>query len=282
MIASVDADDAAGSIAPGDDVTLTLGRRRAVPAARPVGGRRGDDDRRRRGPGVARRRRGRRPPATPREPPPERRFGRRALIIGGGRRRHGRGGRRRARRDRQRRQQRVRRRRHRTPAASAPVTRRCGSSTGRPTSIPPRTAPPARSTGSRTPPGSTSPTARTSTTTTRSTTGSWPPVLSQGQTVAYDIICPTNWMAARLKGLGWLDPLPIDRIPNRVNLEERFLTASWDYGASYNLPWQAGITGHRLQPGAHRARADAASTTCSTRSSRARWRCSPRCATRSG
>ena len=74
------------------------------------------------------------------------------------------------------------------------------------------------------------------------------PILSQGQTVAYDIVCPTNWMAARLKGLGWLDPLPVDRIPNRVNLEERFLTASWDYGASYNLPWQAGITGIAYNP----------------------------------
>jgi spermidine/putrescine transport system ATP-binding protein len=74
------------------------------------------------------------------------------------------------------------------------------------------------------------------------------PVLSQGQVIAYDIICPTNWMAARLRGLGWLDPLPVDRIPNRVNLEERFLTASWDYGASYNLPWQAGITGIAYNP----------------------------------
>ncbi len=74
------------------------------------------------------------------------------------------------------------------------------------------------------------------------------PVLSQGQAVAYDIICPTNWMAARLKGLGWLDPLPVDRIPNRVNLEERFLVAAWDYGASYNLPWQAGITGIAYNP----------------------------------
>ena len=74
------------------------------------------------------------------------------------------------------------------------------------------------------------------------------PILSQGQAIAYDIVCPTNWMAARLKGLGWLDPLPVDRIPNRVNLEERFLTASWDYGASYNLPWQAGITGIAYNP----------------------------------
>jgi spermidine/putrescine transport system ATP-binding protein len=74
------------------------------------------------------------------------------------------------------------------------------------------------------------------------------PVLSQGQTIAYDIICPTNWMAARLKELGWLEPLPVARIPNRVNLEERFLSQAWDYGASYHLPWQAGITGIAFNP----------------------------------
>jgi spermidine/putrescine ABC transporter ATP-binding subunit len=74
------------------------------------------------------------------------------------------------------------------------------------------------------------------------------PVIGTGGVIDYDIICPTNWMAARLKRLDWIDPLPIERIPNRVNLEERFLTASWDYGASYNLPWQAGITGIAYDP----------------------------------
>jgi spermidine/putrescine transport system ATP-binding protein len=74
------------------------------------------------------------------------------------------------------------------------------------------------------------------------------PVLSQGKAIGYDVICPTNWMAARLKGLSWLDPLPVARIPNRDNLEERFLTQAWDYGASWHLPWQAGITGMAYNP----------------------------------
>ena len=74
------------------------------------------------------------------------------------------------------------------------------------------------------------------------------PVLSQGKAIGYDIVCPTNWMAARLKSLGWLDPLPVARIPNRDNLEERFLTQAWDYGASWHLPWQAGITGMAYNP----------------------------------
>ena len=74
------------------------------------------------------------------------------------------------------------------------------------------------------------------------------PVIGTGGVIDYDIICPTNWMAARLKSLGWIEPLPLDLIPNRVNLEERFLNQPWDYGAAYHLPWQAGITGIAYDP----------------------------------
>ena len=74
------------------------------------------------------------------------------------------------------------------------------------------------------------------------------PVIGAGRTMEYDIICPTNWMAARLKSLGWIEPLPLDLIPNRVNLADRFVTAPWDFGAMYNLPWQAGITGIAYNP----------------------------------
>jgi spermidine/putrescine transport system ATP-binding protein len=74
------------------------------------------------------------------------------------------------------------------------------------------------------------------------------PVLGTGGVIDYDIICPTNWMAARLKNLGWIEQLPLDRIPNRVNLEDRFLNQRWDYGAAYHLPWQAGITGIGYDP----------------------------------
>ena len=74
------------------------------------------------------------------------------------------------------------------------------------------------------------------------------PVLGTGGVIDYDIICPTNWMAARLKNLGWVEQLPLDRIPNRVNLEDRFLNQPWDYGAAFHLPWQAGITGMAYNP----------------------------------
>ncbi len=74
------------------------------------------------------------------------------------------------------------------------------------------------------------------------------PVLGTGGVIDYDIVIPTNWMAARLKNLGWVEQLPLNRIPNRVNLEERFLNQAWDYGAAYSLPWQAGITGFAYDP----------------------------------
>ncbi|CAN5765872.1 hypothetical protein BH18ACT2_BH18ACT2_03450 [soil metagenome] len=78
------------------------------------------------------------------------------------------------------------------------------------------------------------------------------PVIGNGAVMDYDIIVPTNWLAARMKSLGWIEPLPLDRIPNRVNLVEGFLNQRWDYGATYSLPWQAGITGvayNRAQTG---------------------------------
>jgi spermidine/putrescine transport system ATP-binding protein len=74
------------------------------------------------------------------------------------------------------------------------------------------------------------------------------PYLGTGNLANWDIMCPTNWMAARMKTLGWIEPLPIDRIPNRVNLEDRFLNNAWNYGATHSLPWQAGMTGLAYNP----------------------------------
>jgi spermidine/putrescine transport system ATP-binding protein len=68
-------------------------------------------------------------------------------------------------------------------------------------------------------------------------------IIGNGEVMDYDIACPTNWMAARIKGLGWLDPLPYDLIPNYSNVDPQYLTLSWDRGGKYFMPWQAGITG---------------------------------------
>jgi spermidine/putrescine transport system ATP-binding protein len=250
VIASVDADDAAGAIAPGDDVSLTwaadapflLRGRSAV-----IGATTTDVDEVQASLDGAELT----TTAAPAAPPPERRFGRRALIIGGG------------------------------VVATAAVVGGVLAVTGSGDSG--ASDDEATDTGTGTGgvgtgdttvrvlnwPSYIDPTEDGATGTLdrfRDATGiditysenfndnnevynrELAPLLSQAQPAAYDIVCPTNWMSARLKGLGWLDPLPVDRIPNRVNLEERFLLAAWDYGASYHLPWQAGITGLAYNP----------------------------------
>lgn len=67
--------------------------------------------------------------------------------------------------------------------------------------------------------------------------------LDAGNRTPWDIAMPTYWMAARLKGKGWLAPLPFNLIPNYENLDPTYLNLSWDRGAKYHLPWQAGFTG---------------------------------------
>ncbi len=68
-------------------------------------------------------------------------------------------------------------------------------------------------------------------------------IIGNGGVMAYDIACPTYWMAARIRSLGWMDPIPYDLIPNYVNVDPQYLTVGWDPGGKYNMPWQAGITG---------------------------------------
>ncbi|HQR25719.1 MAG TPA: spermidine/putrescine ABC transporter substrate-binding protein [Nocardioides sp.] len=59
-----------------------------------------------------------------------------------------------------------------------------------------------------------------------------------------DIITLTDWMAGRLVGLGWTQPLNQDTIPNvRANLLETLRHPQWDKDRSFSVPWQSGLTG---------------------------------------
>lgn len=69
------------------------------------------------------------------------------------------------------------------------------------------------------------------------------PILGTGGVLDYDIVCPTYWMVARLKNLGWIEPLPTNLIPNSKNLDPSYLNLNWDLGARTFMPWQAGYTG---------------------------------------
>lgn len=59
----------------------------------------------------------------------------------------------------------------------------------------------------------------------------------------FDIVVPTNWLAARMVDENLLAELPLELIPNHSNLEPALLAAGWDRGARFNMPWQGGITG---------------------------------------
>jgi spermidine/putrescine transport system substrate-binding protein len=61
-------------------------------------------------------------------------------------------------------------------------------------------------------------------------------------------VVPTFWLASRLVDRRWLEQVPLELVPNHVNLEPNFLTMPWDRGARYNLPWQSGLTGIAYDP----------------------------------
>ena len=85
----------------------------------------------------------------------------------------------------------------------------------------------------------------------------------------------------RMKRLGFVQKFDKTQMPNAVkNIEDAVASPDFDPKREFSMPWQSGQVGliYRKDKTAASSRA---STTCSTRSSRARSRSSPRCATRS-
>jgi spermidine/putrescine transport system substrate-binding protein len=69
------------------------------------------------------------------------------------------------------------------------------------------------------------------------------PELAAGRVIGQDLFVTPFWMAQRLIDLGWVDPLPLDRIPNAANLIQALRNPSWDPSGTHTLPWQSGIAG---------------------------------------
>jgi spermidine/putrescine transport system substrate-binding protein len=69
------------------------------------------------------------------------------------------------------------------------------------------------------------------------------PILASGGSIEPDILPPTYWLAARLIRLGWVDKLPLDKVPNVVNLKDDLKNPTWDPTGEYTLPWQTGMAG---------------------------------------
>ncbi len=68
--------------------------------------------------------------------------------------------------------------------------------------------------------------------------------LAACQPIKRDMIVMTDWMAARMIGLGWIQPLDASKVPNlHKNLIARLRDKPWDPDLKYHAPWQSGLTG---------------------------------------
>ncbi|GHA99644.1 spermidine/putrescine ABC transporter substrate-binding protein [Streptomyces termitum] len=64
------------------------------------------------------------------------------------------------------------------------------------------------------------------------------PQLAAGQDTGRDLICVTDWLAARIIRLGWAQKLDPANLPHAyANLSAQFRSPDWDPGRSYSYPW---------------------------------------------
>ncbi|MGP3946393.1 MULTISPECIES: polyamine ABC transporter substrate-binding protein [Streptomyces] len=64
------------------------------------------------------------------------------------------------------------------------------------------------------------------------------PQLAAGQDTGRDLICVTDWLAARMIRLGWIQPLDPAQLPHAyTNLGKPFRTPDWDPGRAHSYPW---------------------------------------------
>ncbi|BCI53224.1 twin-arginine translocation pathway signal protein [Mycolicibacterium litorale] len=67
--------------------------------------------------------------------------------------------------------------------------------------------------------------------------------LSRKQDIGADLVIPTEFMAARINGLGWLNEIRADRVPNKKNLRPDLLNSSIDPGRNKTAPYMTGMVG---------------------------------------
>lgn len=67
--------------------------------------------------------------------------------------------------------------------------------------------------------------------------------LSRKQDIGADLVVPTQFMAARIKGLGWLNEISDAGVPNRKNLRPDLLNSPVDPGRKYTAPYMTGMVG---------------------------------------
>ncbi|MGU3652671.1 polyamine ABC transporter substrate-binding protein [Mycolicibacterium sp. A43C] len=67
--------------------------------------------------------------------------------------------------------------------------------------------------------------------------------LSRKQDIGADLVVPTEFMAARVKGLNWLNEISDAGVPNRKNLRQDLLDSKVDPGRKYTAPYMTGMVG---------------------------------------
>jgi len=59
-----------------------------------------------------------------------------------------------------------------------------------------------------------------------------------------DLFMLTDWMAARMIQVGWIQPLDAAKVPNlHANLIDSLADVGWDPDRTYSAPWQSGLAG---------------------------------------
>jgi len=72
--------------------------------------------------------------------------------------------------------------------------------------------------------------------------------LAQGDDIGRDLVVLTDWMAARMVRLGYVQKKDKSAIPNEKNLTPALQHPAWDQNRDYSLPWQSGLTGIGYNP----------------------------------
>ena len=68
--------------------------------------------------------------------------------------------------------------------------------------------------------------------------------LAACQPIGRDIVVLTDWAAARMAALGWLQQLDRSRMPNvEAHLIPRLRAPAWDPQRAFTVPWQSGLVG---------------------------------------
>ncbi len=68
--------------------------------------------------------------------------------------------------------------------------------------------------------------------------------LGSCESVKRDMFMLTDWMAARMVAVGWIQELDHANMPNvDANLLKNLRDPAWDPGRKHSVPWQSGLTG---------------------------------------